>query len=139
MILPSVSWDMFCPIATLPKLRVVGPNPIYRSLEQLVAFLVANCFSFYSLYNYSFFTVRVINLILQGENNMNKQSLKVTDLDFSVRCLNILKVNNIEYLNELTKYSLSDLANFKGMSRPTVYRIIKMLKDNDLALKGETL
>jgi DNA-binding IclR family transcriptional regulator len=48
-------------------------------------------------------------------------------------------VNNIEYLNELTKYSLSDLANFKGMSRPTVYRIIKMLKDNDLALKGETL
>jgi DNA-directed RNA polymerase alpha subunit len=83
--------------------------------------------------------VRVSNLILQGENNMNKQSLKVTDLDFSVRCLNILKVNNIEYLNELTKYSLSDLANFKGMSRPTVYRIIKMLKDNDLALKGETL
>jgi len=48
-------------------------------------------------------------------------------------------VNNIEYLGELTKYSLLDLANFKGMSRKTIYKIIKILKDNDLKLKGETL
>jgi len=65
--------------------------------------------------------------------------MKVTDLDFSVRCLNTLKVNNIEYLGELTQYSLSDLANFKGMSRTTIYKIIKMLNDNDLSLKGEAL
>ena len=70
---------------------------------------------------------------------MNKRSMKVTDLDFSVRCLNTLKVNNIEYLGELTQYSLSDLANFKGMSRTTIYKIIKMLNDNDLSLKGEAL
>ena len=70
---------------------------------------------------------------------MNKRSLKVTDLDFSVRCLNVLKVNNIEYLGELTQYSLLDLANFKGMSRTTIYRIIKILKDNDLTLQGEAL
>ncbi len=70
---------------------------------------------------------------------MTIRSLKVTDLGFSVRCLNILKVNNIEYLGELTKYSLLDLANFKGMSRKTIYKIIKILKDNDLKLKGETL
>jgi DNA-directed RNA polymerase alpha subunit len=70
---------------------------------------------------------------------MNIRSLKVTDLGFSVRCLNTLKVNNIEYLGELTKYSLLDLANFKGMSRQTIYKIIKILKDNDLKLKGETL
>ena len=68
---------------------------------------------------------------------MNKRSLKVTDLDFSARCLNTLKANNIEYLDELTQYSLLDLANFKGMSRNTIYRIIKMLKDNDLSLQGE--
>jgi DNA-directed RNA polymerase alpha subunit len=53
--------------------------------------------------------------------------------------LNTLKVNNIEYLGELTQYSLLDLANFKGMSRKTMYTIIKMLKDNDIALQGETL
>jgi DNA-directed RNA polymerase alpha subunit len=70
---------------------------------------------------------------------MNKQSLKVTDLDFSVRCLNVLKMNNIEYLGELTKYSLLDLANFKGMSRRTIYLIVKILKDNDLSLRGEVL
>ncbi|MCX6269483.1 MAG: hypothetical protein NTW16_19375 [Bacteroidetes bacterium] len=68
---------------------------------------------------------------------MNKRSLKVTDLDFSVRCLNTLKVNNIEYLGELTQYSLLDLANFKGMSRTTIYKIIKMLEDNDLSLHEE--
>jgi DNA-directed RNA polymerase alpha subunit len=70
---------------------------------------------------------------------MNIQSLKVTDFDFSVRCLNTLKVNNIEYLGELTQYSLLDLANFKGMSRKTIYKIIKILKDNGLKLQGETL
>ena len=68
---------------------------------------------------------------------MNQQSLKVTDLDFSVRCLNILKMNKIEYLNELTHYSLVDLANFKGMSRLTINKIVKTLKDNDLSLLGE--
>jgi len=70
---------------------------------------------------------------------MNKRSLKVTDLDFSVKCLNTLKVNNIEYLGELTQYSLLDLANFKGMSRRSIFKIIKMLNDNDLSLKGEAL
>jgi DNA-directed RNA polymerase alpha subunit len=70
---------------------------------------------------------------------MNKRSLKVTDLDFSVRCLNTLKANNIEYLGELTQYSLLDLANFKGMSRKTIYKIIKILKDNDLSLQEDGL
>lgn len=70
---------------------------------------------------------------------MNVRSLKVTDLDFSVRCLNTLKVNNIEYLGELTQFSLLELANFKGMSRKTLYKIIKILKDNDLELQGETM
>jgi DNA-directed RNA polymerase alpha subunit len=70
---------------------------------------------------------------------MNKRSLKITDLDFSMRCMNTLKVNNIEYLSELTQYSLLDLANFKGMNRITVNKIIKMLKDNDLSLNGEML
>lgn len=68
---------------------------------------------------------------------MNQRSLKVTDLGFSVRCLNILKLNNIEYLGELSQYSLTDLANFKGMSRRTMYLIIKMLKNNDISLHGE--
>jgi DNA-directed RNA polymerase alpha subunit len=63
----------------------------------------------------------------------------VTDLDFSVRCLNILKVNNIEYLEDLAQYTLLDLANFKGMSRTSIYKIIKILKDNDLSLLGEAL
>ncbi|MCX6304041.1 MAG: hypothetical protein NT040_03645 [Bacteroidetes bacterium] len=70
---------------------------------------------------------------------MNKRSLKVTDLDFSPGCLKTLKVNNIEYLDELTQYSLLDLANFKGMSRKIIYDVIKMLKDNDTSLKEETL
>ena len=70
---------------------------------------------------------------------MNKRPLKVTDLDFSVRCLNTLKMNNIEYLDELTQYSLLDLANFKGMSRMTVNKIIKVLNDNDMSLSGEAL
>ena len=70
---------------------------------------------------------------------MNKQSLKLTDLDFSAGCLKTLKLNNIEYLGELTQYSLLDLANFKGMSRTTIYKIIKILKDNDMSLKGEAL
>ena len=70
---------------------------------------------------------------------MNQRSLKVTDLSFSVRCLNILKLNNIEYLGELTNYSLADLANFKGMSRRTMYLIIKMLKNNDISLQREAL
>jgi DNA-directed RNA polymerase alpha subunit len=70
---------------------------------------------------------------------MNNRSLKVTDLDFSVRCLNILKVNNIEYLEDLAQYTLLDLANFKGMSRTSIYKIIKILKDNDLSLLGEAL
>ena len=70
---------------------------------------------------------------------MNKRSLKITDLDFSVSCMNTLKVNNIEYLDELSQYSLLDLANFKGMSRITIYNVIKMLKDNGLSLKEETL
>jgi|GEM_PF-1297981 len=69
---------------------------------------------------------------------MNKRSLKVTDLDFSVRCLNTLKMNNIENLEELTQYTLFDLANFRGMSRKTIYLIIKTLKDNNLSLLGET-
>lgn len=56
-----------------------------------------------------------------------------------MRCMNTLKVNNIEYLSELTQYSLLDLANFKGMNRITVNKIIKMLKDNDLSLNGEML
>ena len=68
---------------------------------------------------------------------MNKRSLKVTDLDLSVRCLNTLRANNIEYLDQLTLYSLLDLANFKRMSRKTMYDIIKLLKDNDLSLQGE--
>ena len=63
----------------------------------------------------------------------------MTDLDFSVRCLNILKVNNIEYLEDLAQYTLLDLANFKGMSRTSIYKIIKILKDNDLSLLGEAL
>jgi DNA-directed RNA polymerase alpha subunit len=70
---------------------------------------------------------------------MNTQSLKVTDLNFSVRCLNTLKANNIEYLGELTHYSLLDLANFKGMSRMTICKIVKVLKDNDLKLQGEAM
>lgn len=70
---------------------------------------------------------------------MNQGSLKITDLDFSVRCLNTLKVNNIEYLGELTQYSLLDLANFKGMNRMTINKIIKVLKDNDISLKEEAL
>jgi DNA-directed RNA polymerase alpha subunit len=70
---------------------------------------------------------------------MNNQSLKVTDLGFSVKCLNTLKANNIEYLDELTQYSLLDLANFKGMSRMTICKIIKMLKNNNLSLQGEAL
>jgi DNA-directed RNA polymerase alpha subunit len=70
---------------------------------------------------------------------MNKRSIKITDLDFSVRCLNTLKQNNIEYLGELTQYSLLDLANFKGMNRTTINRIVKMLKDNDMSLKAEAL
>ena len=81
----------------------------------------------------------MILLKLQGENKMNNRSLKVTDLDFSVRCLNILKVNNIEYLEDLAQYTLLDLANFKGMSRTSIYKIIKILKDNDLSLLGEAL
>jgi DNA-directed RNA polymerase alpha subunit len=70
---------------------------------------------------------------------MNKRSLKVTDFDFSDGCLNTLKMNNIEYLDELTQYSLSDLANFKGMNRITLSQIIKMLNDNDLSLQREAL
>jgi DNA-directed RNA polymerase alpha subunit len=70
---------------------------------------------------------------------MNNQSLKVTDLDFSVGCLNVLKMNNIEYLEELTHCSLLDLANFKGMSRQTIYQIIKILNDNDLSLQEQAL
>jgi DNA-directed RNA polymerase alpha subunit len=70
---------------------------------------------------------------------MNKRSLKVTELHFSVGCLNTLKMNNIEYLDELTQFSLLDLANFKGMSRTTLYNIIKILNDNGLSLQGEVL
>jgi DNA-directed RNA polymerase alpha subunit len=70
---------------------------------------------------------------------MNKRPLKVTDLDFSAGCLKTLKLNNIEYLDELAQYSLLDLANFEGMSRPTLIQIIKVLKDNGIALQGEVM
>jgi DNA-directed RNA polymerase alpha subunit len=70
---------------------------------------------------------------------MNVRSLKVTDLDLSVPCLKTLKLNNIEYLDDLTQYSLLDLANFEGMSRMSVNKIIKLLKDNNISLRTEQL
>jgi DNA-directed RNA polymerase alpha subunit len=70
---------------------------------------------------------------------MNKQPLKVTDLDVSASCLKTLKLNNIEYLGELTQYSLIDLANFKAINRTTICMIIKKLKENDMSLHGEAL
>jgi hypothetical protein len=78
------------------------------------------------------------NFTLKPINVMDEKLLKkITDLDISVRCLNILQINRIATVGDLVKFSVKQLFALHNMSKRTVREIQELLEEMGLSLKTE--
>lgn len=61
--------------------------------------------------------------------------LFVEDMDISIRCLNILKSNNVTRVGQLIRLTTKDLLSFRNANKRTVAEVTELLSDYGLKLK----
>ena len=62
--------------------------------------------------------------------------IKVDDLDFSLRCLNILRSLDITYLDEITNWTFEDLKKKPHMAPKSLNEICEMMESKGLSFKS---
>ncbi len=68
---------------------------------------------------------------------MEKELTPISSLDLSVRCLNQLNINGIEYLEELCLIKRSDMVKFKGLGNKSLKEVDQAMKENCLTFAKE--
>ena len=67
------------------------------------------------------------------KSRSDEQLKKIIDMDVSIRTLNVLKAANIEYLNQLSKFKVSEFKKLSHVGAKTVKELTEVLKSYGLS------
>lgn len=82
-------------------------------------------------------SVKIVNeYLLQqvkvNEFKKNEKLIHIVDSDISVRLYNCLKLNGIQYLNEISKMEPNDLMRFRNFGRQTLNHLEETMRHHGL-------
>ena len=68
---------------------------------------------------------------------MEKKLIPITDLDLSIRCINLLRSCGIEYLEELCLIKRSEMTKFRNFGLKSLKEVDEVMKEKGLTFAKE--